>query len=227
MQQAGNEMLDIVQEAAQSNYHILLNVLNADHNEQPFTHWSHYPKGDVHDRGNGALWFYHAHEEDQVARPWDEHGHFHLFVYTEHVPDTIQPLALPAEPDYEKGGLCHLAAVSFSNQGLPIRLFTTNRWVSDEWIYPAETVIDLLDRFHVEEQNFSLTSRWLEALIKLYRPQLEWALQERDRAIHNALKKNSSSSFFEDENIEVLSSVPFDLATQIDSIEATLSRVSF
>lgn len=222
MQAAADQMIAVLEEAAEEQKHILIDVLNATAPEA-FTQWQHYPPGDIHDRDNGALWFYHAHSEDEAARPWNEHGHFHLFVYTEHVKEGVEPIALPPEPDWELGGLCHLVAISFDQAGTPMRIFTTNRWVAMEWQYPAEEVIRLLDHFVIENEEFALTSRWLMAALKLFRPQIEWSLRERDKVIAK-LREKDPEGFSEDESIEVLSSFPFDLGSQIDAIETALAN---
>ena len=223
MRAAADEMIEVLQEAADSGRHILIDVLDAG-KDQPFTEWQHYPPGDVQDKGNGAIWFYHAHARDEgESRPWDEHGHFHMFVYTEKLGADAAPVALPKERDEKKGGLCHLVAVSFDMTGAPAKIFTTNRWVSDEWMYSAGDVIGLLDRFSVEDEAHALTSRWLMAALRLYRPQIEWALKERDRVLAKAREKDPEG-FGEDKDIEVLSAIDFDLAGQIDAIEASLGN---
>ncbi|MCY6379877.1 DUF6969 family protein [Hoeflea prorocentri] len=220
MQKAADDMIGVLEQAAQEEKHILIDVLSSTAPDA-FTQWQHYPPGDVHDREKGALWFYHAHSEDPEARPWAEHGHFHLFVYTEHVQDGIEPIALPPEPDFELGGLCHLVAISFDQSGTPMRIFTVNRWVAMEWQYPAEEVIRLLDFFDLDNEEYALTSRWLVAALKLFRPQIEWSLRERDIEIAR-LREKDPEGFSEDEDIEVLSSFPFDLGGQIAAIEEAL-----
>lgn len=223
MRGGADDMIAVLEECARSGRHVLVDVLEAGR-DNPFTEWQHYPPGDVHDRKNGAIWFYHAHaREDGEARPWDEHGHFHMFVYTDRLGADAQPLALPRERDENRGGLCHLAAVSFAVSGAPMKIFTTNRWVADEWMYSARDVIGLLDRFVVDVEEYALTSRWLMAALKLYRPQIEWALEERDRVLGKA-RAMDPEGFAEDREIEVLSALDFDLGGQIDAIEAALAR---
>lgn len=224
MEEGVDEMLSVLQECAEANYHVLTSVVSSS-GVEPFMEWSHYPDSDVHDPGNGSIWFYHAHaQEENEERPWDEHGHFHLFVYSDFVKDGIEPIAVPKNGDPEKGGLTHLVAISFNNAGLPTRIFTTNRWVADEWLYPADAVIPLVDRFRIEKQKgkdsdeYSLTSRWLAACLKLYRPQIEWALKARDEKI--AEIRSKVENFAEDQDYEVLSAVEFDLGQQIDAIES-------
>lgn len=221
MQKGADEMIAVLESAAEQEKHILIDVLNATAPEA-FTHWQHYPPGDVHDRNKGALWFYHAHEDDGEGRPWDEHGHFHMFVWTEHVQEGLEPIALPPEPDFEVGGLCHLVAISFDKAGTPMQVFTVNRWVAQEWQYPAEEVIRLLDKFELENEEYALTSRWLMAALKLFRPQIEWSLRERDKTIA-LMRDKDPEGFSEDEDMEVLSSFPFDLGAQIDAIEEALN----
>lgn len=227
MQQGVDEMLAVLEESAGVGYHVLGNVL-ASTGEEPFVQWEHYPRGDVQDKQTGSIWFYHAHGENEVARPWFENGHFHLFRYTEMLREGAEAIAMPADPDFEKGGLCHLVAISFDPNGLPVRIFTTNRWVAGEWLYPAEDVIPLLDGFEITSEDavngkaYEFTSRWLSALLKLYRPQIEWALRERDKKI--ATLKGANPDYAEDKEIEVLSAVEFDLAAQIDAIEAEIGR---
>lgn len=221
MRAGADAMIEVLEQAAEEGRHILVDVLNTA-GDDPFTEWEHYPPGDVHDKKNGAIWFYHAHaSEEGETRPWDEHGHFHLFVYTERLGDGAKPLALPKKRDDKKGGLCHLVAVSFDQSGSPKKIFTTNRWVADEWMYPAGDVIPLLDQFIIEKEEHVLTSRWLMAALRLYRPQIEWALHERDRILEKAAA-NDPEGFAEDKEIEVLSAIDFDLAGQIDAIEGAL-----
>lgn len=222
MQAASDDMIAVLEEAATQGKHILIDILNAK-SDEPFTVWQHYPPGDVQDKKNGAVWFYHAHAEDDGDRPWDEHGHFHTFVYTEHVRDGLEPIALPPEPDFEKGGLCHLIAISFDNAGTPVRVFTTNRWVAAEWLYPADEVIRLIDKFVLETEKFPLTTRWLMAAMKLFRPQIEWSLRERDAALEQ-IRQSDPDGFAENQDYEVLSSFPFDLAGQIDAVEAAMVK---
>ncbi|MDA4846528.1 DUF6969 family protein [Hoeflea poritis] len=222
MQKAADEMIAVLEQAATEQKHILIDVLSST-TPDPFTLWQHYPPGDVHDREKGALWFYHAHSEDPESRPWSEHGHFHLFVWTEHVREGVEPIALPPKPDLENGGLCHLVAISFDNAGTPMRIFTVNRWVAMEWQYPAEEVIRLLDFFDLDNEEYALTSKWLVAALKVFRPQIEWSLRERDRVI-DKMREKDPEGFSEDEDVEVLSSFPFDLGAQIDAIEDALAK---
>jgi hypothetical protein len=220
MQRAADDMIAVLESAAEQEKHVLIDVLNSTAPDA-FTQWQHYPPGDVRDRDKGAVWFYHAHADEGSGRPWDEHGHFHMFVYSEHVREGIQPIALPPEPDFELGGLCHLVAISFDQAGTPMQVFTVNRWVAQEWQYPAEEVIRLLDKFDLDNEEYALTTKGLMAALRLFRPQIEWSLRERDRTI-TLMREKNPEGFSEDRDMEVLSSFPFDLGAQIDAIEEAL-----
>ena len=220
LRRAADEMMAVLEEAGSQGRHILTDVLNSG--SGPFTEWTHYPPGDVQDPDTGALWYFHAHSGDRQDGSWPECGHFHLFLYSEHLPRDAAPIALPDDANAELGGLCHLVAISFAASGVPTRIFATNRWVTDEWLYPAEIIIPLLDRFEIDSDRFGLTTRWLAAALRLFRPQVEWSLLERDRALAR-LRQQDPLRFSEDREHEILVSVPFDLNGQIDTVEKALA----
>ena len=45
--------------------------------------------------------------------------------------------------------MSHLVAIAVNSRGEPIRLFTTNRWVTGETWYHADDIIGMLDRFAI------------------------------------------------------------------------------
>src|SRR5207244_9619648 len=56
----------------------------------------------------------------------------------------------------------HLIAIAVDVRGEPIRLFTTNRWVTGETWYRAADVIQMLDCFVVAEPESSrIVNRWI------------------------------------------------------------------
>ncbi|MGE0564439.1 MAG: hypothetical protein AB7O50_07980 [Pseudolabrys sp.] len=216
MRVAADELMETLEAFTRAGRHPVRDVLAAS--SEAFTRWSHYPPGDVQDRGSGSLWFYHAHDESE-ARAFGEHGHFHCFSYTENLPQGAVPLALPANADHAKGGLVHLAAISFDPNGAPLRLFATNRWVTDEWMYPAADVVPLLDRFTLNDDgDFALVSRWLSAVLRLFQPQIAWLLHERDRVLAER-RARDPAGFSEDESLEVTSLIAFDLDRHIAAVE--------
>jgi len=116
----------------QSGKPLMSRLLPADGTSEA---WAHYPEGDV---GNGAIssrYFYHSHPPEE--READEHGHFHLFVGKQAMSNEAEALITPpALPNGQKRAeVVHIAALSIGYDGLPLRWFGTNRWVTDEWLY--------------------------------------------------------------------------------------------
>lgn len=175
--------------------------------------WDHYPPDDAVDAHTGARWFYHAHPPEE--REGGEHGHFHLFLDRDDF-DGLPALAGPLNPAAPDAGVVHIAALSIDLAGLPTRLFSVNRWVTDEWLHPAPAILDRLDRFDLSAAAAGdpLVNRWLTAAVAAFAPEIEQILTERDRAF-----KGAAAPFFEDRGAEVLSTIAVDLqrcVTQFD-----------
>lgn len=191
-----------------------------------FKHWTHYPQGDVHDRETHAQYYYHAHPTAQRS---GEHGHFHTFLRAAGMPETIRPAALPdaAKRPLGKDALCHLAAISMDRRGRPLRLFTVNRWVTGESWYAAEDAIALLDRFHIGHAVPSLpANRWVGAMLRLFRPQIEWLLRERDAAVRTWAAGNpgADAPVWEDRRLETTSALDISIAAQARLARAAAAR---
>ena len=156
--------------------------------------WQRYPAGEVYDPQTHVQYFYHAHPAaDRTVR---EHGHFHTFLRAEGMPVGVAPLVLPetavadaVRPPPQAAPLkhgardevSHLVAIALDPHGEPIRLFTTNRWVTGETWYRAEDVIRMLDRFTIREVGGpALLNRWIGAMLALFRPQIVALLRQRD-----------------------------------------------
>lgn len=189
--------------------------------------WRHYPVGEVYDPLSHAQYFYHRHPA--AVRPAAEHGHFHTFLRAEGMPFGAVPLVLPetAVADApslppqaaplklgERDEISHLVAIALDHRGDPIRLFTTNRWVTGETWYRAEDVIGMLDRFHVGAQSGPAgLNRWISAIVALFHPQIATLLRMRDAAVMS-WRRRRRTNVFEDERLEILSSVDVDLDRQ-------------
>ena len=190
--------------------------------------WQHYPPGDVYDPQSHAQYFYHAHPAG--SRAVGEHGHFHTFLRAEGMPLGVAPLVLPeaalpgaVAPAPQAAPLkrgirdevSHLVAVAIDHRGDPIRLFTTNRWVTGETWYRADDIISMLDRFALDSAGGPvLVNAWLGALVTLYRPQIASLLRARDQTIMNWRRKRRTN-VFEDPRIEVTSSLEIDLDARL------------
>ena len=156
--------------------------------------WQHYPTEDAVTEPLGARWFYHCH--DSELRPPDEHGHFHLFVARRAMPRRIQPLIVPPDRRRPRPSTVHIAALVFDHNGLPARWVATNRWVTDEWLYPAEAITQLIPHIGFSgPEGDLLVGSWLTAMLHASLPTLAEMLGERDRqlmllAAHKAATKS-------------------------------------
>lgn len=217
MRNAAVALYDVLDAFARAGRHPVRDVLSAS--PKAFTLSEHYPAGDVEDSETGCAWYYHAHEP-ALTRQWGEHGHFHCFMYTELLDKAALPIALPEDADFNRGGLVHLIAISFDASGIPTRLFAPNRWVTGEWMYGADDISALIDRFSISrDARFALTSRWLSAILRLFQPQIGSVLRERDRVLC-ARRKIDPEGFAEDRSLEIVSSAVINL----DATLATKTR---
>lgn len=172
-----------------------------------FTEWEHYPPDDVRDPRSRAEYYFHAHPPDDRDDP--DFGHFHTFM----------------RPD-EGDAVSHLIAISMSPAGMPVRLFTTNRWVTGETWHPADDAIAMLDRFAVDLDHPREVNRWLTAMLILFRPEVEQLLIERDRVVERWRAEHPDIDVFEDRNLEITSSLAIDLYQTIERLDRDLEQVS-
>jgi hypothetical protein len=194
-----------------------------------FYEWDHYPKGDIYDSETHSQYYYHAHpSENRTGLYGPEHGHFHTFLRPKGMPESIRPAPLPdyAPPEDPDNALSHLIAVSMDRAGFPIRLFTTNRWVTGEVWYAAEDVIGLLDRFEMDVCVPSWpVNIWLSAMVRLFKPQISVLLHERDAAVSAWQVDHPDGSAYEDRELEVTSFVAVSVADQIAAVDAALKAL--
>jgi hypothetical protein len=126
-----------------------------------FVEWDHYPHGDYIDQRHGTEFYYHAHEASR--RMPDEHGHFHVFAR------------------HADGSFWHLTGISLDNRGRATRLFTTNRWVTGEAWATTPEMIPAIHRFALRSSGrLTPVARWIDAMVRLYRPLIIELLEERD-----------------------------------------------
>ena len=175
----------------------------------------HYPKGDRVDRTTGSQYFYHCHREDLEH---EEHGHFHCFLRRSHIPKRIRPVPLPDWNKYNKTAMTHLVAVSMNRLGQPIRLFTTNRWVTSETWYTGSETASFVKRFEFtvqDDPHWQVLDQWITSLLHLFLPQINWLHQQRDFMIADYERQQPDEYVYENRTVEELSSIRIDLNTQI------------
>ena len=156
-----------------------------------FEEYRHYPKRDVVDSLSGYQFYYHRHKDVDAHR--GDHGHFHLF------------------KSLKNSGFVHLGAIAMNQQGLPVRLFTTNRWVTGEIWKDASTVLRHLRRFDVTVSGrLQPIARWLKSVTRLFDYEFERILDQRDEQMNRLLKKTCAKDIWEDRSLHVMSSIKVD-----------------
>lgn len=167
--------------------------------------WEHLPDNDAYDPASGYRWYYHCHSRE--GRTVGEHGHFHLF------------------GDVASGhGVTHLLAISVSDRGMPIGLFTTNRWVTDERLQPAVRVQRLIRNWScASPQRLHRVHAWIDGVLRAFSPQVRWLLAERDRQL--AVRRASAgSNVTEDRRVALLSRCRVDLFAQAVLLDRMLTH---
>jgi hypothetical protein len=166
--------------------------------------WRHYPPGDAVDAASGARYYYHSHEPGDRAA--DEHGHFHLFLARRALPRRTRPLIAPPGGTRPRLSTVHIAALSIGHDGMPLRWLATNRWVTGEYLYAAEAIAPLLERFSLAQADGPpLLDRWLAALVRASAQRLTDLLVERDAMLM------ATGLDGEDRSIEVVAETPVAL----------------
>lgn len=177
--------------------------------------YEHYPPDDVVDPRRGSQFYYHSHRDGDL-----EHGHVHLFW---HATASGRRRRLRAgQASWTRTAPSHLLAISLDARGLPVGLFTVNRWVTDGHWFDAATTMSFVDRFALElEGDHASSARWITAFVRLYRPSIRTLLEERDRRLgsHGELAAVQA-----DRRLEVLSLRRVDWAADLDAIQAEAAR---
>jgi len=210
--EAAAEVLDCMRVLAKSGSNLVAEVLSA----HEFIEWDHYPRQDVYDPESHAQYYFHAHPASNTRE--SDYGHFHTFLRAKGMAELIAPAPVPPNTAKELPDepICHLIAVSMTREGLPDRLFTTNRWVAGDTWYAAPDVIRMLDRFVIDLSRPSWPlNRWLTAMLVLYRPQIEQLLYERDARIAVWQSEHPDVEVCEDRRLEITSALKISIESQI------------
>lgn len=208
-------------EALKENLHLLKKsghnpVGRCLENQGVFYEDAHYPKGDVYDKESHAQYYYHAHRPES-----GEHGHFHTFVRSRGMPSGMKPVPYSGDGPRPKGkdAISHLVAISMDKPGMPIGMFTTNRWVTGESFYSAKDAIRLIDRFSIEQSYPCLaTNRTLTNLLQLFKPQIKALLVRRDETISDWEAAHPDKDVYEDRSLEITSIVDIRIDRQISAV---------
>ena len=144
----------------------------------------------------------------------------------EAVPPGVQPVPYDGTEEWPEGDekLSHLIAVSMDTYGFPIRIFTTNRWVTGENWYPAADVRVMLDRFLIDHAFPSWpVNRWISAMVGLYRPYIDVLLEARDEVVEQWRQERPDSDVFEDRDFEIASALPISVDDLVAKVRKALA----
>ena len=210
-QQAAMVVIETITAMAQQGRPLMLRVLPAG--EVRF--WDHYPDNDARDERTRSRWYYHVHATGE--RDPDEHGHFHLFLHRTQLDDPAAYSVAPAAGENAPAHVTHIAGLSIDQVGIPRAWFATNRWVTDEFLYPAAVMAAHLDRYDVDQtEEDPLVNRLLTAMVALYRDELVALLETRDRAMADLVQEQGAAAY--EAGNDVLATLPIDLDAKIESL---------
>lgn len=225
MADAGATILECYRVLQKSSSNVVGEVLR---HQGDFFEWDHYPNGDVYDHQTHSQFYYHAHPPENRAHIWgNEHGHFHTFLRPKGMPKKVKPVKLPdfEKPEGDNDALTHFVGISMDNAGYPVRLFTTNRWVTGETWYTANDVSSLLPRFDMDLATPSWpTNLWITNMIRLFQPHIEDLLQQRDAAVVKWETENPGINAYEDRKLEITSIADISVERQIKAVNAALRK---
>lgn len=177
--------------------------------------YEHYPANDVVDLRSGSQFYYHSHRDGD-----NEHGHLHLFWHA--TASGRRRYFRPGQARWTRTAPTHLFAISLDARGLPVGMFTVNRWVTDGHWLDAATTMSCVERFamgDVEQQEHSC--RWLTDFVRLYRPLIKVLLVQRDRRLS---RRSKLVQALDDRRLEVLSSLSIDWSADLDVLEKEAAR---
>ena len=218
MATAGAEVMECLMVLAKTGGNVVAEALRG---QGTFYEFNHYPANDVYDPETHSQYYYHSHREG-------EHGHFHTYLRPKGMPSWIKPAPVPdfTMPEDENDALSHIVAISMDSSGLPIKLFTTNRWICAETWYRAEDVSAMIDLFAVTHAQPSWPmNRWVTAMLKLFKPQISELLFERDDTVAAWQKRHPRRNVYEDRELDIISEMPTSLEDQITGVDAALQSV--
>lgn len=188
-----------------------------------FYELSHYPADDVFDADSNSQYYFHTHRGLS-----GEYGHFHTFLRTKGMPVSFKPIKNTGVEPWPSGtnALSHLICISMNQQGYPIGLFTTNRWVTGESWYEAESVIEMLDSFSVDHAHPNLAvNQWITAMFRLYKFEMVELIQMRDSEIKQWRESHPKvDDVFEDRELEITSYKTIDVDQKINEIQKALNK---
>ena len=192
-QWCAERLLECLQDMGSQQTNAVLLTLQGVNTITPYQHYPQQP----YDFGAGH-WraFYHSHDSNIIDQR--EHGHYHFFTR-----------------EHEEQDWAHVVALGVDHQGLPISLFTTNRWVTDGSWFDADALNRHL-HYLMQANDAALPVRWFKYMLLLYREQVSELLQARDAELRRLCPQDSEHCLI-DRSIYYLSMLDIDLNKQLFS----------
>ena len=155
-----------------------------------------YPRPGINWIGDDELgYFYHTHGPARQRRIG--HGHFHLFA------------RVPRRQDEAHcAPYVHLIGIDVDATGKPLRLFTTNLWVTAGVLRPQRFVRQELLRFaELGRRMEGGPERWIGLILGLYPWQVADVLRSRDARLESWRRQGVEARRLADRRIRLLSSL--------------------
>lgn len=179
--------------------------------------FDHYPPDDLVDLRSGSQFYYHSHRHGS-----GEHGHIHLFWHA--TASGRRRYLRKSDPRWERSAPTHLFAISLDARGLPVGLFTVNKWVTDGHWLDAATTAACIGRFKMGDiAGYEDACRWLNGFVELYRPLINSLLKKRDQRLR---RRADLEQALVDRRLELLSMAPIDWEADLNALEMEASRRS-
>lgn len=183
----------------------------------PMLEFDHYPAEDIVDLRTGSQFYYHSHRQDGL-----EHGHLHLFWHATASGRRRRPRG--GRMRWSRTAPTHLFAISLDGRGLPVALFTVNRWVTDGHWFDAKSTVRLVERFHIADgAGHALSCEWLNGFVRFYRPVIAELMCRRDRRL---ARSGDVGAPLRDKRLEVLSTIRIDWMADLEALQRYSARRS-
>lgn len=144
--------------------------------------------------------FYHSHEAPN--KPNDEHGHYHFFT------------RINQEEDWS-----HVIAMGMNDVGQPLRLFTTNLWVTDGKWFDASQLMDQISLL-AKSQGEELATEWFKYVLLLFQYEINELLIARDNKVAKLFPKHQEQCYI-DRSVYYLSEMNINLSQQLLDVFST------
>lgn len=178
----------------------------------PVLAMAHYPPSDVSDLQQGLQFFYHCDRAGGL-----EHGHVHLFAHATRSGRRSRGLG---RGTVSRTDPSHLIAIGLDARGLPVSLFTVNRWVTGGHWLDAPTALRWLQGMTLRDvPAHACSCQWLAGFVRMYLPIASRLLRRRD---HWLDRQSDPATAMNDRRAEVISRARIDWAADLQGLEAEM-----